>query len=430
MRSLCMKQAGNRRLQAVFLHKIGSMTIKKIGLIREGKVPPDHRVALTPAQCAQVKQQFGVEVVAQSSPVRKFSDAEYTAAGIPLQDDLSDCDLIIGVKEVPIDMLIPGKSYMFFSHTFKKQPYNAKLLKAILDKKIRLIDYEVIKDKNKKRLIGFGRYAGIVGAYHAFRAFGLKHGLYSIKAPHECTDRAELEKQLTLVKLPQNMRVVVTGFGRVGNGAEEILKLLPLRRVSEAEFLSENWEEPVYTHLDTQDYYVRKDRGGFEKADFYNNPQLYQSSLPETVSTADLYIACHLWASGNPVLITNHDFQNPSWRCKVIADVSCDVKGPIASTVRASTIADALYGYNVSNDTECNWRDENAICVMAIDNLPCELPKDASEDFGNELIRHVLPLLIQGDPDEIIWHATQTTLRGELTPHFAYLKEYAEGAGR
>jgi alanine dehydrogenase len=404
------------------------MTIKKIGIIREGKVPPDHRVALTPQQCALVKAEMGVDVVVQPSPIRRYSDAEYAAAGLVLQEDLSDCDLIIGVKEVPVDMLIPGKSYMFFSHTFKKQPYNAKLLKAILDRKIRLIDYEVIKDINKKRLIGFGRYAGIVGAYHAFRAFGLKHQLFSIKAPHECADRVELEQQLSTVKLPANMRVVVTGFGRVGHGAEEILKLLPLRRVSEAEFLNEDWNEPIYTHLDTADYYVRKDRGGFDKTDFYNNPQLYQSSLPDTVRSSDLYIACHLWASGNPVLITQHDLQHPNWKCKVIADVSCDVNGPIASTLRASTIASPLYGYDPSTGLECEWNEKDAICVMAIDNLPCELPKDASEDFGNELIRHVLPHMLGGDANEIIWHATETTLQGELTPHFAYLKEYAEGA--
>jgi len=409
------------------LLKIDSMTIKKIGIIREGKVPPDHRVALTPEQCALVKSQMAVDVVVQPSSIRKFSDAEYAQAGIVLQEDLSDCDLIIGVKEVPVSMLIPGKSYMFFSHTFKKQPYNAKLLKAILDRKIRLIDYEVIKDKNKKRLIGFGRYAGIVGAYHAFRSFGLKHGLFSIKAPHECADRKELEQQLSLVTLPASMRVVVTGFGRVGHGAEEILKLLPLRRVTEADFLSENYSEPVYTHLDTADYYVRKDRGGFDKADFYNNPDHYQSSLSETVRSADLYIACHLWASGNPVLISQADLQHPDWKCRVIADVSCDVDGPIASTIRPSTIADPLYGYNPTNHQECDWRDSEALCVMAIDNLPCELPKDASEDFGNELMRHVLPQLLNGDPDEIIWHATETTLNGELTPHFAYLKDYANG---
>lgn len=404
------------------------MKIKKIGIIREGKVPPDHRVALTPAQCSHVKSVFGVEVVAQPSPIRKYADAEYAAQGIALQEDLSDCDLIIGVKEVPIDMLLPGKSYMFFSHTFKKQPYNAKLLKVILDRRIRLIDYEVIKDERKKRLIGFGRYAGIVGAYHAFRAYGLKHGLFSIKAPHECADRREMEEELRHVQLPSNMKVVVTGFGRVGNGAEEILALLPLQKVTEGDFLTETFDAPVYTHLDTQDYYVRKERGGFDKADFYNNPQLYQSTLAETVRCADLYIACHLWASGNPLLLTAADMRQPDWKCRVIADVSCDVAGPIASTLRASKISDALYGYNPATGTECDWKSPEAICVMAIDNLPCELPKDASEDFGNELIKHVLPLMIGEDPKEIIWHATETTLDGHLTPHFAYLKEYAEGA--
>ena len=404
------------------------MTIKKIGIIREGKVPPDHRVALTPTQCATVKTTMNVDVVVQPSPIRRFTDAEYSAAGIALQEDLSDCDLFFGVKEVPVDMLIPEKSYMFFSHTLKKQPYNAKLLKAILQKKIRLIDYEVIKDLNKKRLIGFGRYAGIVGAYHAFRAFGLKHGLFSIKAPHECTDRKELEQQLASITLPANMRVVVTGFGRVGHGAEEILKLLPLRRLSEADFLNERFNEPVYTHLDTADYYVRSDRGGFDKSDFYNNPQAYQSTLADTVRSADLYIACHLWASGNPVLITDNDMRHDNWKCRVIADVSCDVGGPIASTLRASTIADPLYGYDTVSASECNWNEPTAICVLAIDNLPCELPKDASEDFGNELIRSVLPQMLNGDPDQIIWHATETTLQGELTPHFAYLKEYAESA--
>lgn len=404
------------------------MTIKKIGVIREGKVPPDHRVALTPDQCAFVKENMNVEVVVQPSPIRRFTDQEYANKGIVLQDDLSDCDLIIGVKEVPIDMLIPGKTYMFFSHTLKKQPYNAKLLKAILQKNIRLIDYEVIKDLNKKRLIGFGRYAGIVGAYHAFRAYGLKHGLYSVKAPHECADRKELEQQLASITLPSNMRIVVTGFGRVGHGAEEILKLLPIRRVSEADFLNERFNEPVYTHLDTADYYVRKDRGGFDKADFYNNPQAYQSTLADTVRSADLYIACHLWASGNPVLLSAEEMRHSAWKCRVIADVSCDVQGPIASTLRASTIADPLYGYDVQTGNECRWNEEQAICVMAIDNLPCELPKDASEDFGGELIRSVLHHFFNGDPDQIIWHATETTLQGELTPHFAYLKEYAESA--
>jgi ribonucleotide reductase alpha subunit len=267
--------------------------------------------------------------------------------------------------------------------------------------------------------------AGIVGAYHAFRAFGLKHQLFSIKAPHECADRVELEQQLSTVKLPANMRVVVTGFGRVGHGAEEILKLLPLRRVSEAEFLNEDWNEPIYTHLDTADYYVRKDRGGFDKTDFYNNPQLYQSSLPDTVRSSDLYIACHLWASGNPVLITQHDLQHPNWKCKVIADVSCDINGSIPCTQRASTIAKPVYGFDAVSGKETAPYQEGGIDIMAVDNLPCELPKDASEGFGEMFMEYVIPAFFNGDKDGILARA-KITENGKLTERFAYLQDYVD----
>jgi saccharopine dehydrogenase (NAD+, L-lysine forming) len=401
------------------------MKVKKIGIVREGKVPPDFRVPLSPKQCAEVKKWFDVDVVVQPSPIRRYPDHEYVAEGIVLQEDLSDCDLLIGVKEVPIEMLILGKSYMFFSHTIKKQPHNAKLLRAILDKKIRLIDYEVIKGKNGKRLIGFGKYAGIVGAYEGFRAYGKKHNLFDIKSPSECDDRKEMEEEMKKIVLPKNLKVVVTGFGRVGSGAEEIFKKLPITRIEEEEFYSESFDHPVYVHLDTHEYYVKKEFGGFDKTDFYNNPEKYISTLAENVKKADLYIACHLWAGGNPVLITKEDISHPDWRCMVIADVSCDTNGPIASTIRSSKIDDPLYGYHRFDHIECNWKDKNAICVMAIDNLPCELPKDASEDFGNELIGQVLPLMLREDPDHLIWKATQTTLLGELTPHFEYLHDYA-----
>jgi saccharopine dehydrogenase (NAD+, L-lysine forming) len=400
-------------------------TIHKIGILREGKVPHDFRVPLTPKQCAMVQSRFGVSVVVQPSPIRRFTDQEYSAAGITLQEDLTDCDLLIGVKEVPVDMLIPNKSYLFFSHTIKKQPHNAKLLKAILDKKIRLIDYEILKGTDGKRLIGFGRYAGIVGAYEGFRAFGLKNGLYELKSPSACEDRIEMEAEMKKIVLPKGMKIAVTGFGRVGNGAAEILRMLPITRVEEEDFFSREFDNPVYVHLDTHEYYVRKDFGGFDKKDFYNNPEKYISSLADTVRRAHLYIACHLWAGGNPLLLTQEDVQHPSWKCNTIADVSCDTGGPIAPTIRSSSIADPIFGYHRLNHVETDWRDPDAICVMAIDNLPCELPKDASEDFGNELINNVLPLMLIADPHHIVWKGTETTLEGELTPHFEYLKDYA-----
>lgn len=403
------------------------MTIKKIGIIREGKIPNDFRVALTPEQCATLKKKYPhVDVVVQPSDIRRFRDEEYKTAGIELSEDLSDCDLLIGVKEVPIEMLIPGKTYMFFSHTIKKQPYNAKLLRAILDKKIRLIDYEILKGTDGKRLIGFGRYAGIVGAYEGFRAFGLKHNLFELKSPSDCVDRNEMEEEMKKIQLPPQTKIVLTGYGRVGNGAREIMKMLPITEVSEEDFLNKQFDQPVYVHLDTHEYYKRKDNGTFDKKDFYANPEAYVSTLAETVKGADLYIACHLWASGNPVLITKGDVASPDWKCMVIADVSCDVDGPIAPTIRASKISDPLYGYHRFEQKEVNWQDDNAICVMAIDNLPCELPRDASEDFGNELLNNILPLLLESDPHDLIWKGTETTLDGKLTPHYEYLSDYAQ----
>lgn len=400
-----------------------------LGVIREGKVPPDHRVPLTPQQCIEVMEKFPhVKVIVQPSPIRKFVDSDYSSLGIEMSDDLTNCDILLGVKEVPIDMLIPEKTYLFFSHTLKKQAHNAKLLKAILDKKIRLIDYETIRDTNHKRIIGFGRYAGIVGTYEGFRAFGLKHNLYDLKSPSKCADRKEMEEEMKHIALPPNTKIVVTGFGRVGNGAEEILKMLPITKVTPAEFLTKKFDHPIYVHLDTHEYYERIIDGGFDKKDFYNNPDHYFSVLSSFVKKSDLYIACHLWASGNPPLITKEDVSHKDWKCMVIADVSCDTDGPIAPTIRASKIADPFFGYDRFNHVETDLHEANAICMMTIDNLPCELPKDASEDFGSELIDKVFPLLLGEDQNDIIWKATETTLEGELTPHFEYLHDYAMNA--
>ncbi len=404
------------------------MKINKIGIIREGKVPPDFRVALTPAQCATIKKRYPhIDLIVQPSPIRRYSDQEYIAAGITVSEDVSSCDLLIGVKEVPIDMLIANKTYLFFSHTIKKQPHNARLMRAILDKKIRLIDYETLKNTDNKRMIGFGKYAGIVGAYEGFRAFGKKWNLYDLKSPSECVDRKEMEEEMKKIQLPATTKIVVTGFGRVGNGAREILQLLPITEVTEEEYFSQKFDHPVFTHLDTHEYYVRKDFGGFDKKDFYSNPEKYISTLAENVKKADLYIACHLWAGNNPLLITRNDIEQKDWKCMVIADISCDVDGPIASTIRASKISDPFYGYHRFEHKEVDWREKDAICVMAIDNLPCELPRDASEDFGQELMDKILPLILEDDPNHLIWKATETTLEGELTPHFEYLSEYAMG---
>jgi saccharopine dehydrogenase (NAD+, L-lysine forming) len=404
------------------------MQAVKIGIIREGKVPPDFRVPLTPLQCVRLTREFpGTRVIVQPSPIRRFSDQEYLDAGVEMNEDLSSCDILLGVKEVPVELLIPDKTYLFFSHTIKKQPHNAGLLRAILQKRIRLIDYETLRDADRKRMIGFGRYAGIVGAYEGFRTFGVKHGLYELKSPSLCHDRKEMEEEMKKILFPEGFKLVVTGFGRVGNGAREILQMLPIREIDGPEFITRKSTDPVFVHLDTHQYYERRTDGGFEKKDFYNNPSHYFSVLPSFVRRASMYMACHLWAAGNPVLITKEDISHPDWKCNVIADISCDTNGPIASTIRASKISDPFYGYHRSRHVEWDMMDTGAIAVMAIDNLPCELPRDASEDFGNELLSKIFPLLLSDETSDVIWRATETTLDGELTPHFEFLRDYAMG---
>lgn len=400
----------------------------KLGVIREGKVPPDRRVPLTPQQCQLVKTKFPhVEVVVQKSAIRAFTDEEYAAAGIPVVDDLHDCDVIIGVKEVNIEDLIPSKKFLFFSHTIKKQPYNRKLLQAILEKRIQLIDYEVLKNKMNKRIIGFGRYAGIVGCYNGFLAYGKKHGLYELRPANQCANRAAMEDELKKIALPKHAKIVLTGFGRVGHGAREILDLLPITEVSPEEFLTQTFDGPVFTHLDVEDYYARIDGTDFEKQDFYSRPELYKSVFANYLHAADMYIACHFWSSRSPLIVTKEELKSPGIKTTVIADISCDVNGPIGSTIRASKISDPVYGYDPETGQETDPMAPNAIAVMAVDNLPCELPKDASEDFGNELIRQVFPFLFGEDPDNIIGRASETTLDGKLSPLFEYLQDYVAG---
>ena len=400
----------------------------KIGIIREGKVPPDYRVPVTPKQCKAIQVLYpNVEVIAQPSPIRAYKDEEYQAEGIRLKEDLSECDIILGVKEVKIPDLIPGKKFMFFSHTIKKQPYNRDLLRAILEKKIELIDYEVIKDKHNQRLIGFGRYAGIVGCYNAFRTLGLKQDLFVLKPAHLCADRKEMESELTKAILPKNLKIVITGFGRVGHGAVEIIDLLPIKEVTPEEFLQKEFDSPVYTHLEAADYFGRKDGKPFIKQEFYTQPELYTSRFSPYVSMADMYIPCHYWNNKSPFILTKEDLKNPTLRLSVVADISCDIDGPIACTIRPSKIADPIYGYNPETGLEDDYKKKGNIAVMAVDNLPCELPLDASEDFGNELLKHVLPALLKDDPDNIIARATETTKEGTLTEGYSYLQDYVDG---
>lgn len=403
------------------------MTIK-LGILREGKVPPDKRVPLTPRQVKKLGKEYpNLNIVVQTSPIRAFKDEEYADLGIPVVDNLEDCDIIMGVKEVNIEDLIPNKQFFFFSHTFKKQPYNRKLLQAIVDHKIQLTDYEVITDENENRIIGFGRYAGIVGAYNAFLTYGLKHKAYTIKPAHRCDDQKEMEAELPKVILPKNLKIAVTGFGRVGYGMKEVIDLLNIRKVSAADFLNKEFDEPVYTRLELKDYNARMDGQPFNKADFYTNGDKYLSTFSRYLKEADIYIAGHYWKEGAPFLYTRDDLKQPGIRTSVVADISCDIDGPVASTIRPSTIDDPIYGYDPKTEKEVDYMTPGAIAVMAVDNLPCELSRDASQHFGNTLIKEIFPVLLGEDPHNIIGRASETNKEGKLSPYFKYLNDYLAG---
>lgn len=395
-----------------------------IGLIRERKTPPDRRVVFTPEQVASLQKKYDLSFKVESSPIRVFPDEAYAKHNIELSDDLSDCDVLLGVKEVPLEALIPNKSYFFFSHTIKMQPYNRDLLKAILDKNITLYDHEVITKANGARLIGFGRYAGLVGAYNGFRAFGLRDKLFSLPKVEDLEDLNAVKEELNKIRLPK-LKICLTGSGKVANGAQEILDYLEIPEVSVDAYLSQNFEEAVYCKIDVLDYNQLKVKSTktLNKSHFFKHPEEFKSNFMRFAKVTDYFIAGHFYGEGAPYLFTREDAKSSEFKINLIADISCDIDGPVASTVKPSTIADPFYGYDPHTEKEVSYNNPKAITVMAVDNLPCELPKDASEGFGKMFAQHLIPAFFNGDKDGILARAKMTE-NGQLTPRYAYLNEF------
>ena len=397
----------------------------KIGIIRETKSPPDRRVPLSPAQCRRLLDENpGLVIIVQPSPIRCFTDQEYIEQGLPLGEDLSDCEVLMGVKEVEIDALLPGKTYFFFSHTAKEQPYNRGLLQAVIEKGIRLVDYEYLTD-NGARVVAFGRWAGLVGAYNGLRGWGLRTGDYTLKPAHECFDLSELMEQLDRVSL-ENTRITVTGGGRVAGGACETLDAAGIEAVEPGAFLEGGFGNAVYTRIDPWHYTRRRDGSAFDFEHFVAHPDAYESAFEPWGERTDLFIPCHFWDPRSPTMVERQHLQNRQFPIQLVADISCDIGEPIASTLRASTIAKPFYGYDPQTGGETGPFEEGAVTVMAVDNLPGELPRDAATDFGEAMIRHVLPEVL-GKRDSGMLARASITLDGRLTPPYAYLKNYLEG---
>ena len=398
----------------------------KFGIIKERKNPPDRRVVFSPGKLKEFKQQFSeAQILVESSDIRVFTDQQYVAAGLDISEDMLSCDVLFGVKEVPIEALIANKKYFFFSHTIKKQPYNRDLLNAILDKNIVLYDHETIIKENGARLIGFGRYAGIVGAYNGFRAIGLKTDEFSLPKAATLDSQEALIAALNSIKL-SNLKILLTGNGKVAFGAKEMLDAMHIKQVSVLEYLSETFTEPVYCLADVLDYNKSKEGENTNNRHFYDYPETYVSNFMRFAKVTDFFIAGHFFGNGAPYLFTREDAKSADFKIKFVADISCDVDGPIASTLRASTIADPIYGYNTQTASEVDYMHKDAIVVMAVDNLPCELPKDASEGFGEMFLENVIPAFFNNDKEGVLEPAKMTE-NGKLTKRFSYLQDYIDG---
>jgi Alanine dehydrogenase len=395
----------------------------RIGLIREGKIPADNRVALTPAQCKWIhKNSNEVKVVVQSSPSRCFSDREYESAGVEVVDDINHCDILLGIKEVPVDQLVPDKTYMFFSHTKKKQPYNQRLMRAIIDKKITLIDYECLEHEDGQRIIGFGFFAGVVGAHNGIMAYGNRTGLYKLDRVYKQRSFRELIHNYFGLRLP-NVKIVVAGSGRVAHGLLEIMNLMGIHEVEPDDYLVRRFAYPVYTQLKGAELYQHKETGSYNRLHFHEHPEEYTCKFLPYSAQTDILLNGVYWDKNVPRLFEKEDVKKDDFIIQTIADVTDDANGSVPINLGDQSIEDPIYGVDKNTFEKTAPYLPNSIDVMAVGNLPNELPRDASRYFGEQLIKYVFDDLIKGGSN-IIDRATMTR-KGQLTSHYEYLKEYA-----
>jgi saccharopine dehydrogenase (NAD+, L-lysine-forming) len=395
----------------------------RIGLIKEGKFPADNRVALTPAQCKWIqKNASNLKIVVQSSPHRCFSDREYISAGAEVKEDMSDCDILFGIKEVPVNELIPGKTYLFFSHTKKKQPHNKQMLKSIMDKQITLIDYECLEHDDGQRIIGFGFFAGVVGAHNGMMAYGNRTGLYKLDRVYKQRSFRELIHNYFGLRLP-NVKIAVTGSGRVAHGILEIMNLMGIHEVEPDEYLIRRFSYPVYTQLRGADLYTHKTTLNYSRIDFHDYPDKYKCKFLPYAAQTDILMNGVFWDKNVPRLFEKENVHSENFIIQTIADITDDADGSVPINLGDQSIEDPIYGVDRSSFGKTPPYLSSSVDIMAVGNLPNELPRDASRYFGEQLIKYVLEDIISGSSN-IINRATIVE-KGKLTKDFEYLKDYA-----
>ena len=397
----------------------------RIGILRETKNPADRRVPLTPPQIVALEELYpNVEFFVQPSDFRCYSNEEYEYLDIPLKEDLRECDILMGVKEVDKRTFIPGKTYLFFAHVAKKQPYNLGMFKAMAENNIRLIDFEYLTTDDGLRVVAFGRYAGIVGAYNGLRARGIKTNKFKLKPAYQCHDLDEMWAGLRLIELKAGLKILLTGNGRVSGGVIETLGIANVVQVDPDDFLNREFNVPVFCQIGAQHYTRHKDGMSFNFRHFVSNPQEYESTFLPYAKVADILMTGHFWDPKSPIFFTKDDMKSPDFKISIIADISCDINGPIPSTLRSTTISDPFFAYNPYLEVEePAFSRLTNVTVMSIDNLPGELPRDASLDFGKQLMGNVLQDLLTEFDSPMITRAS-VLKNGKLTDRYTYLSDY------
>ena len=400
--------------------------LTNIGIVRESR-NDENRTPLVPEHIKKYKESNpNINFIIQPSNSRCFSDEEYELCGAKINENLNECSIIFGVKEIDPNILINNRTYLFFSHTFKinKQQKNIEkhkkdLLLSILNKKITLIDYENIRGKNGTRCLGFGRFAGIVGCYNTLNLLLKVLGKQSLASAYKINDYERLVLNLKNLYFPKT-KILVTGDGRVAKGVIELLNLTNIKAVSKKDFLEKKFDQPIFCNLETKDYVTNNSSTNFNLEHFINNPQDYSSSALQYLKKTDIFISAHYWDPSSPKIFENEDLKVLQ-NLKIVGDITCDINGSVPTTIRSTTIEEPNYWierYTLKEIDENN----DGIAVMAVDNLPSELPRDSSTEFSEGIINEVLPFLLKEDDGRIL-NGTITT-DGSFLEKYNYLNDY------
>jgi len=404
-----------------------------ISIIKEARVD-ENRTPFIPNQIQTLISNFpNLKILVQPSKNRCFKDEDYSKVGAKIEEDISQSDIIFGIKEVEISKLIENKTYLFFSHTSKIRndgnqsaqdaaiKYKKKLLKEVIKKKITLIDYENIRDesKNAYRYLGFGRFAGIVGCYNTLNLYLKLQKKQLLPRAFEINNYEKI-KELISKQSFKKLKILLTGRGRAAKGSLEVLEHANIKQVSLKDYLNNRYEDAVFCNITTSEYVERKDDKGFSSQDFISNSHEYRSKIKNFLFDTDVLICGHYWDSRFPKFFSSNQI-NEFKNLKIIGDITCDINGAIPTTIRSTSIAKPYYSIDINSMKEINLGNKG-IAVMAVDNLPSELPRDSSKEFGDNLISEVLPYLIDKDDGRISRGTTASN--GKFCSKFAYLNDF------